>query len=170
MNKEDQTHFQTLWEVFYDLNRRKLTACARKLGISTQTFDAWYKRPPKSHWWMFILRLCIQRELQGQLPQRSYTKRAELHRWAREQLKGMPTPTQLAQFGDEDPVKEWGGAAKFLAHTLRDGPVYYDDLRKPANCGGYSPQALRIAARVIGVTMEQVGYGADKRSLWSWEL
>lgn len=169
MDKEERAHFQTLWEVFYDLNRRKMSTCARKLGISPQTYNHWYTKPPRSHWWLFILRLCIQRELQAQVPRRAFTKRAELHNWAREQLKGIPTPTQMAQFGDEDNLEPWPCSARHLARVLTQGPVYLSDLRKPAHSGGYNLKTLRTAAKLIGVTMQQVGYGDDKDSLWSWE-
>lgn len=58
------------------------------------------------------------------------------------------------------------GAAHYLRLTLGRSGMFWDELRKPANCGGYSERTLRKAARMIGVVRRQEGYGDSKRSYW----
>lgn len=58
------------------------------------------------------------------------------------------------------------GAATFLRDTLGGKGMFWDELRLPANCGGYSHSTLRKAAKMIGVVKRSEGFGDDKRSYW----
>jgi hypothetical protein len=58
------------------------------------------------------------------------------------------------------------GASQYLRLTLGGKGMFWDELRKPANCGGYSPATLRKAAKMIGVVKRSEGFGEDKRSYW----
>jgi hypothetical protein len=66
----------------------------------------------------------------------------------------------------EDLAYNIEGAARYLRDTLAGKGMFWDDLRLPANSGGYSAATLRKAARMIGVVKRQEGYGEDKRSYW----
>lgn len=61
---------------------------------------------------------------------------------------------------------ELSGSERHLRLTLGGNGMFFDDLMKPANSGGYSDKTLRKAARHLGVVKTQEGYGKHKRSFW----
>lgn len=161
--KLDVDEFNALTDVLFELLKEKHSACARVLGISRSTWKKWEKTPPDWPWWNLVLRHVIKFYITGLNARRGFT--AAHRKSVMELLARVP---QGDEFLEEIAALAYDvdGAAHFLRLTLGGKGMFFDELRKPANCGGYSPQTLRRAAKMIGVVKRQEGYGEDKRSYW----
>lgn len=142
------------------------TKCAKAMGVSRATWKAWYKTPPRNPWMVHSLYYCCFIHLH-QYHGKYGSKKWKRHQRAVKQMSGMEK-----YFHEKIPrveqIRGYSGCEKHLAKLLCHKGMYWEDIRKPANAGGYSPRMLQIAAHRIGVVMTSKGFGEDKESWWEW--
>jgi hypothetical protein len=161
--KLDAEEFNALTDVLFELVKENHSKCSRLLGISRSTWKKWEKQPPTWPWWNLVLRAIIKHYITGLHARRGFTAK---HRKSVMDL--MSRIPQSDEFLDEIASMAYDvhGASQYLRLTLGGKGMFWDELRKPANCGGYSPATLRKAAKMIGVVKRSEGFGEDKRSYW----
>jgi hypothetical protein len=161
--KLEVDEFNALTDLLFECLKEKHSACARILGISRMTWKSWEKEPPTWPWWNLIIRTAIKEYLAGVEAKRGLTAK---HR--RRILDRLAQIEQNEDFLDDITMlaANLSGAERHLQMTLGGKGMFWDELRKPANCGGYTERTLRKAARTLQVVKTQEGYGEDKRSYW----
>lgn len=159
----DTDEFNKLTDVLYELMKEKGAACARVLGISRSTWRKWTTNPPRQWWWNIVLRAVIKQYITALKSRRGLTGK---HR--RRVMEALSRIPQADEFMEEIDQMAYNieGCALYLRDTLGGKGMFWDELRKPANNGGYTEQTLRRAARKLGVVRRSEGFGDDKRSYW----
>jgi hypothetical protein len=158
--------FYTLRSSLHGLLGKSDTKCAKAMGVSRTTWIAWRTKPPRNPWLIFSLYWCCYIHLHqshGRYKSQKWQKHYEivhrlagLHSFFTEHVPAMET------------IDAYSGCEKHLARLLCRKGMYWEDIRSPAHAGGYSARQLRIAARRLGVTMTQKGFGEDNESWWEW--
>lgn len=159
----DVDEFNKLTDLLFELMKENHSQCAQLCGVNRKTWKTWETKPPTWPWWNMVLRHIIKMVLSSIIAKRGLTKK---HKHSIQQrLNLIPD--------NSDFVEELGalaysftGAEAHLRRLLRKGGMYWDDIRLAANCGGYSPKTLRVAARALGIVKSQHGYGNHKRAYW----
>jgi hypothetical protein len=159
----DVDEFNKLTDVLFELLKENHSKCARILGISRSTWKKWERHPPRQWWWTLVLRAVIKSYITGLRARRGLT--GKHRRTVMELLRRVP---QGDEFMADIEAQAYNieGAARYLRDTLGGRGMFWDQLRKSANNGGYTEQTLRSAARMIGVVKRTEGFGEDKRSYW----
>lgn len=161
--KLDVDEFNALTDVLFEVFKENGSKCANVLDISRSTWTKWTTDPPRQWWWNLVLRSVIKSAITGLHSRRGFT--AKHRRSVMDLLSKVPESEAL--LGEiEAETYNVDGAQHFIRLTLGGKGIYWDELRKPANCGGYSERTLRKAARMIGVVKKSEGFGEDKRSYW----
>lgn len=155
--------FNALTDLLFECMKEKHSACARLLGVSRVTWKSWERNPPDWPWWNFVIRHAIKEYLSGVEAKRGLTK---THK--RRILERLAQIEKHEDFLDDITLlaSNLSGAELHLRATLGGKGMFWDDLRKPANSGGYTERTLRKAARTLAVVKTQEGYGNHKRSYW----
>lgn len=161
--KLDVDEFNQLTDILYELMKENGAKCARILGISRSTWRKWTANPPRQWWWTVVLRTVIKHYVTALNARRGLT--GKHRRRVMEMLSKIP---QSEEFMEELAAMAYDleGCARYLRDTLAGKGMFWDELRKPANCGGYTEQTLRKAARMIGIVKRSEGFGEEKRSYW----
>lgn len=161
--KLDIDEFNALTDVLFELFKENGSKCAFMLDISRSTWTKWTTNPPRQWWWNLVLRDVIKSAIAGLHGRRGFTAR---HR--RKVMEALSRVPQSEEFLGVIEAETYNvdGAANFIRATLGRKGMFWDELRKPANSGGYNERTLRKAARMIGVVKTQEGFGDDKRSYW----
>lgn len=161
--KLDVDEFNKLTDLLFEACKEKHALCAKLLGISVLTWRKWERNPPRWPYWNIILRYVIREYLGAIEARRGLTRQHRLR------IKDRLQQIERAEELDEQIVvlaQNLSGAQRHIRLTLGGKGMFWDELRLPANCGGYSPKTLRKAARALDVIMTQEGYGNKKRSYW----
>jgi hypothetical protein len=154
--------FYALTDLLYEALSGNVKGCAELLGISRATWKKWEKEPPTWPWWNIVLRLAIKHTLTGMIGRRrSPARKHKQH--IREALARIPDNNELIE-AIEIGAYDYSSTETWLRKALLRGPRPFDELRVEANV---SPRVLRTAAKSLGIVKEQIGYGENKRSLWS---
>ena len=162
-HKLDTEEFNSLTDLLFELFKENHSACARVLGISRMTWKKWEQEPPTWPWWNLVLRHIIKQYLAPLAARRGLTKK---HRQRiLDRFNEIPNGSEMLDEID-DLAYDLAGAAAHLKRLLLRKGMFWDEIRLPANCGGYTPKTLRRAAKDIGVVKSQEGYGEGKRSYW----
>lgn len=158
----DVEEFNALTDLLYEALSGNVTAVTRLLGINRKTWKKWETEPPEWPWWNTILRLAIKHTLTGMIGRRR-SPAAKHRQHIREALARIPNSQDLIE-EIENGAYELSAAETWLRRSLLRGPRPFDELRVESNM---SPRVLRAAAKSLGIVREQIGYGENKRSLWS---
>lgn len=159
----DLDEFNALTDILFELLKEKHAACARVLGIHRNTWKKWEQEPPTWPWWNIVLRHVIKTLLSSIASRRGLTRK---HRHTLlEQFNRIPDGQQILE-EVENLAYDISGAAAHLRRLLLRKGMFWDEIRLPANCGGYTTKTLRKAAKQIGIVKTSEGYGEDKRSYW----
>ena len=158
----DTDEFETLYSILFETMKEKHAACARLLGVSVITWRKWNKEPPTWPYWNLVIKHVLT-SIIPYLYGRGMT-RTHKHRLinALSNLKRDDPLRDLIQSAAQDQA----GAVKHLRKLLMKRGMFSDDIRKPANCGGYTMKSLRAAAKILEVDISYTGYGEHKRSFW----
>jgi hypothetical protein len=161
--KLDVDEFNQLTDILFELMKESGSRCARILGISRSTWRKWTTNPPRQWWWNVVLRTVIKHYITALHARRGLT--GKHRRTVMDMLAKIP---HSDEFMEELAAMAYDleGATRFLRDTLAGKGMFWDELRKPANSGGYTQQTLRKAARMIGVVKRSEGFGDEKRSYW----
>lgn len=161
--KLDEDEFNSLTDLLFELMKENHSACAKLLGINRVTWRKWEKEAPEWPWWNLVLRHAIKLVLASITARRGLTRSHK--RKIQERLNAIPNHSEFEEeLGSL--AYSWTGCEAHLRAVLAPGGMFWDQIRLPANSGGYSPKTLRVAARSIGVVKTQEGYGENKRSYW----
>lgn len=160
----DPEEISALLDLLYEATKGNNAHCARLLDISTSTWKKWIHTPPTAWYWAPVLRLAIKHTLSSIIAQRKATSL----KFQRRILKALSKIPQSKSFEEEisDMAYDIRGAELHLRNLLQPGGMWWSDIQRPANCGGYTRQTLRKAAKALHVQMRQEGFGADKDSFW----
>jgi hypothetical protein len=159
----DHDEFNALTDVLFELVKENHSQCARLLGISRPTWKKWETQPPTWPWWNLVLREIIKHYITGLHARRGFT--AKHRRTIMDLMQRIPQGDEFVNEIDQLAYNV-DGCANHLRATLGGKGMFFDELRTPALCGGYSPSTLRRAAKMIGVVKTQEGYRDKKRSYW----
>jgi hypothetical protein len=161
--KLDLDEFNALTDLLFETCKEKHQTCAKLLGISVLTWRKWEQSPPGWPYWNLVLRYVIREYLGAMEARRGLTRSHRLR--IRDRLQHIERAEELD--GEITAIAQsLSGAQRHIRLTLGGKGMFWDELRLPANCGGYSPRTLRKAARTLEVVMTQEGYGQHKRSYW----
>lgn len=158
--------FHQLRTILHGLLGKSDTACAKAMGISRQTWKSWYDNPPSNPWMTHSLYWCCyihMHQYHGKKGSKRWEQRARMARMMQEMHKYFEERIPAIE-----QIQAYDGCEKHLAQLLHKRGMYWHDIRKPANAGGYSPRMLQIAAKRLGVVMTQKGFGEDNESWWEW--
>lgn len=161
--KLDILEFNALTDLLFEACKEKHQTCAKLLGISPITWRKWESNPPRWPWWNLVIRHVIKEYLAAMESRRGITRKHRLR--IKERLRLIDRHEDL----NEEIVllaTNLSGAQRHIRLTLGGKGMFWDELRKPANSGGYSEPTLRKASRQLGVVKTQEGYGDHKRSYW----
>lgn len=155
--------FNALTDVLFELYKENYSACAKLLGISRHTFKRWEKVPPTWPYWNVVLRHVIKHTLAGIIQKRGATAKHKKRILAA--FNAIPDSTA---FADEINNLAYNNAAAetHLRRLLSPGGMFFDEICKAANSGGFDEKTLRRAARNLQIVKTQEGYGEHKRSFW----
>lgn len=161
--KLEADEFNKLTDLLFEMMKEKHQACAKLLGISTLTWRKWERNPPRQWWWNLVLRAVIKEYLSAVQAKRGLTRQHRLR--IRDRLAAIENHEQWA--GEiAASASILSSSERHIRLTLGGKGMFFDELRLPANSGGYSDKTLRKAARTLGVVKTQEGYGKSKRSYW----
>lgn len=159
----DLEEFRALYNALYAVFG-SLRKAAKAMDISYPTYIRWEKHPPTWAYYNMVMEQVLRAKLRGlKIDRRSFTSQQH---YRLTQLLGKLHSTKdiLNEIeGEADHIKE---CADYLRTKLMTKGMYFDELRKPAHSGGYSPDALRRAAKKLAVVKDTRGFGDDKRSYW----
>lgn len=161
--KLDVEEFQALTDLLFETLKESNAACARILGISRVTWKRWEKEPPTWPWWNLVLRHIIKTYLT------TLRTKGGLTRKHRQRIMDALSriPQQEAFEAEIDTLAyQLTGAEFHLRQVLLKGGRWWDEIRLPANNGGYNEKTLLRAARRLMVVKTQEGFGKRKRSYW----
>ena len=159
----DLDEFNALTDLLFEVFKENSAACARVLGISRITWKKWEKEPPTWPHWNVVLRHIIKSYLPALAARRGLTAKHK------ERIIALLTQVKEGdKLGEEIGTLAYNlaGAEAHLRRLLARKGMYWDEIRGPKNCGGYTWKTLRMAARALGVVKTQEGYGDEKRSYW----
>lgn len=153
-----------LLDLLFEAQKGNNAQCARLLGIHTRTWKKWAHTPPTEWYWSIVLREAIKHTLASIVAQR----RASSKKFQRSILEALSKIPRHREFEEEisDMAYDIRGAELHLRNLLQPGGMWWSDIQRPANCGGYTRQTLRKAAKALHVVKTQEGFGADKDSFW----
>lgn len=158
--------WSNLRSTLHGLLGKSHSRCAKAMGVSRATWIKWSEHPPRNPWMTYVLYHCCFIHMHG------YTGKYGSKRWKQRSHVAKLMQGMKRHFDEFTPdiseIQAYGGCEKHLARLLCNKGMYFHDIRKPANAGGYSPRMLRIAAHRLGVKMTQVGFGDDNESWWEW--
>lgn len=131
--------------------KTNITACARVLNISVQTYYKIRDGDDTWPWWPTVF-LGI---LEFVLPHTAYWKRQKIAIL----LRDLP-------YWDIRPIELACDTRDWLYDQLAQGPAVVSELLAPANRGPYSERKIRTIARAMGVIVKREGKGKDHLSTW----
>lgn len=160
----DPQETEALIDLLYQATKENSAHCARLLDISRGTWYKWVKSPPTAWYWPLVLRAAIKHTLSQVVSQR----RATSKKFQRSILEALSKIPHSRDFEVEiaNMAYEARGAELHLRTILSRRGMWWSELQKTANSGGYSKHMLRRAAKSVGVVQKQEGYGEDKDSFW----
>lgn len=159
----DIDEFNSLTDLLFELMKENHSKCARLLGISRHTWKKWETDPPTWPWWNLVLRVLIKQYITALRGRKGLT---QSHRQrVMETLHKIPNSLEFMEEIDTE-AYQLAASSDHLRRLLTPGGMWFDDIIKPANSGGFSEQTLRRAARSIGVVKTQEGFGKKKRMRW----
>ncbi len=161
--KLDIEEFNQLTDILFELFKENAAGCARALGISRITWKRWEKDPPQWPFWNLVIRHVIKSYLPQLAARRGLTRKHQARIIA--QLSALRDGDQLGEEIGTLAYQLSGAEAHLKALLLRKG-MFWHEIRTAANCGGYTSQTLRKAARGLGVVKTTEGFGEKKRSYW----
>lgn len=158
----DLEEFTALRDLLYLLFKGSSRSCARALGISVNKWNRWEHTPPQWIYWNFVIRHVITDHL-------AYMDKGGITASRRHKIL-----TLLSKIPRHEEITEqviltsetYRGATLHLRNLLLKKGMYWDEIRLPANCGGYQQKALRLAAKKLGIVQTSEGFGKNKRSFW----
>lgn len=155
---------EALMDLLFVACKENNAQCARLMDVNRKTWLRWTKETPTGWYYPMILRFAIKHTLAAMIAQRRTTSR-KFQQSILDSLSKIPRSTEL-----EEEIStiayEARGCQRHLRELLQTGGKYWSVIQNPGNCGGYSRQMLRIAAKQLGVVKRQEGFGADKDSFW----
>jgi hypothetical protein len=158
--------FHTLRATLHGLLGHSDHRCAEAMGVTAQTWRKWHTTPPKNPWMTHSLYWCCYIHFHG------YQGKYKSEKWEQRSQMAKRMQGLHKYFGEHIPAIEtisaYTGSEKHLARLLCKRGMYWHDIKKPANAGGYSPRQLQIAAQRLGVVKTQKGFGEDNESWWEW--
>lgn len=159
----DVEEFNKLTDLMFEMCKEKHQTCAKLLGISRQTWKRWEKEPPDWPYWNLVIRYVI-REYLGAMQARKGLTRKHRHRI----MAALQRIENHEELGEEISriAYNLNGCERHLTQLLATGGMFWDEIRLPANSGGYSERTLRKTARILNLRMSQEGFGPNKRSFW----
>lgn len=160
----DKEEFSALTDLLFEVLKENHSACARVLGVSTQTWRSWETKPPKMPHWNMILRHVIKEILKAMVASRRGISKSRQRRLL-DALARIPESTAFEEQVAYEAYNE-SEAVLHLRVLLQQGGMYWDEIRLAANSGGFSRGTLRIAAARLNVVKQQHGFGEEKRSFW----
>lgn len=159
----DIDEFHRLTDLLFELLKENNSACARLLGISRITWKKWEKEPPTWPWWNMILRTIITHYLTALQSRRGLTGKHRTR--VMNALSQIQKPEEMMS-QVENEAYQINGAETHLYKLLGGKGMFWNEIRKPGNCGGFDVRSLKSAARKMGIIKSQEGYGEHKKSYW----
>lgn len=159
----DEKEFYALTDLLYEALKGNQAGCAAALGINVKTWRKWEQTPPEWPWWNLVLRHIII-EVLSQLQSRGGVTRHHRNRIL-ESLSRIKRSDTLIQEAERLSF-EYTGSEAHLRKLLSRKGMYWDQIKLPANNGGYTEKTLRVAAKKLGIIKKQKGFGDTKRSYW----
>lgn len=159
--KLNTDEFMALTDLLYEAVSGNISACCRLLGINRKTWKKWETEPPEWPYWNLVLRFVIKHTLTGMIG-RHRSPAAKHRQYIRDALARIPRSDELIE-EIEAGAYELSAAETALRKLLARGPMPWHKIRVKLN---FTPRVLRTAAKSLGVTKEQLGYGEDKISVW----
>lgn len=153
-----------LLDLLFQATSENSTQCSRLLGIARPTWKRWSQHPPTEWYWPLVLRAAIKHTLSQIISQRRATS-AKFRSHILESLSKVPHSKDF-EVDIANLAYEARGAELHLRTLLVRRGMWWSEIQKTANSGGYSKATLRKAAKSIGVVKRQEGYGDEKDSFW----
>lgn len=160
----DHDEFYKLTDLLFEVLKEKHAACARVLGVSTSTWRRWETDPPTMPHWNLVLRYVIKEILKTMVSQRRGLSQSHQRRMLNALAK-IPNSTEFQEEVEYEAYRD-SEAQLHLRHLLQHGGMFWDEIKLPANSGGFTVKTLRVAAARLNIVKTQEGYGQDKRSFW----
>lgn len=158
--------FRILTDLLFELNNRSNAACARALDISVKVWRRWPHTPPKWPYWNFVLKYIVT-EMISTMDAKRNSHTAAYKTYAQQQLSSLEEADYSAIEQQVDNMTfQIKGAEDHLRNLLVRKGMYFDEIRRAGNSGGYSPRMLFRAAKKLGIKKTTRGFGKDKRSYW----
>lgn len=154
--------FRDLMDLLYvRVMQGNIRGTARLLGISSKTMQKWTSTtPPVSQWWWNIILIhCIRETYKSMHSSKSKKTKRASRQLISDLSRILPRDAEYMEWNE---ARDSGARRHLLSLFVDHDQVSTKMLRQERYAQGYTPRALREAARVLELDRVTEGFGDDK--------